>query len=202
MNLTLIRKLSEKKKIPMSAICKTIGISETGLQQSMKRNTIKASALELIANELHEPVMVFFGNPNELDKLPNLSTFGERFKWILENKNSSSYAYAKILGVNHTTVTRLVNNKREPGFEILTKIIADNKNIPINWLLFGNDSYIKNDVTNIAAEQEIPYNKSCKTCDLNLKTIKNQQKLIETLEKELNDCYNKLKLIKGGKHAG
>ena len=201
MDLSIIRKISEAKKIPMSGICKKLDISESGLQLSMNRNTIKASTLELIARELHEPITTFYYSSDYVTQLPKLSTFGERLEWVIRRRDMSGTSYAKHINTNKSTINRILKNQREPGFDVLGKIIADNRNIDKDWLLFGTVGILYEESENLVSEPAVKYKKSCKECARHIETNINLNKLIKKLECELLDCYAKLKNPKKGSIA-
>lgn len=72
MDLSLIRKLCEKRSGGMKKLASDIGMSEANLHRCVNNNKIQASDLEKIALLLNVRVGVFFGeNTQELESLEN-----------------------------------------------------------------------------------------------------------------------------------
>lgn len=59
-NLLKIRQIAKEKGITLISLCKSIGISEQGLQLILRKNVTSTDTLEKIANYLCVPVAVFF----------------------------------------------------------------------------------------------------------------------------------------------
>lgn len=60
MDLSIIKKISEKKGIPLKRIAENIGMSEQNLHRCIKNNNIKADSLGKIAAILNIPIQDFF----------------------------------------------------------------------------------------------------------------------------------------------
>jgi len=201
MDFTILRKLSEQKKVSLKSLCLAAGITEAGLQNALKNNSIKAITLEKLAKAINEPVAIFFDGYKIPEKLPELSTFGARLKWVIDRANLSAYAYAAKININKATISRLINNEREPAFEILQKITSFSPDIDNKWLLLGNEGYYSGNTKNLISEPASAYNKSCPECQRHIETNINLNKLIQKLETELKDCGGRLPEYKKGKQA-
>ena len=97
-NLSIIRDLSEKKKITLREIANSVSISEDGLQKIMKSGRTNTDTLERIAKVLNVPVGYFFddtplsainqkgGNGSAMTVIGN-ATVGDAQKEIEHLKN-------------------------------------------------------------------------------------------------------------------
>ncbi len=61
----------------------------------------------------------------------------DRFKLILEEKGLTAQKIAKLIGIDASAVSHLLNGRRRPGFEVLDKIGQAFPDINLNWLITG-----------------------------------------------------------------
>lgn len=68
-----------------------------------------------------------------------METFGERLKKLLNKKELTQVAFAKILNTSDATVNRYIKNVNFPGEDMLNKI-ADYFDVSVDYLLCRTDN--------------------------------------------------------------
>ena len=93
-NLSIIRELCKRKKIPLKELAELLDISEHGLQRILRSNSTKIDTLERIAEILKVPINIFFQEDKNFPD-SNLSDFLDSpvLKFI---SNQLESFYAKI----------------------------------------------------------------------------------------------------------
>lgn len=66
-----------------------------------------------------------------------------RIKEILKHLNMRPTPFANEIGVTPTAILNIVNGKRSPGKEIITKILQKYPEISESWLILGEGSLLK-----------------------------------------------------------
>jgi len=64
----------------------------------------------------------------------------DRFKKILEEKGLNAQKAAKIIGIDASAVSHIINGRRRPGFDVLQKLCNALPDINLNWLVNGQGS--------------------------------------------------------------
>jgi len=72
-------------------------------------------------------------------------TIGERLNLFALSCYQSQYNFAKYIGISKSYMNRIVNNKVNPGLDILSKFISSG--VSVNWLLEGKGSMFANNQT-------------------------------------------------------
>ncbi len=68
--------------------------------------------------------------------MSNKTGIGENLKTLLEKKNISQKEFSNMLGIYQATVSRYINNEREPGIAILVKM-SDILDVTLEELILG-----------------------------------------------------------------
>jgi len=72
----------------------------------------------------------------------------QRFKEIIFHYNMNANSFARKLNVSHSTVRNVLNEKSNPGFELLNNIVRNFEELNGDWLLTGTGSMIRNEGVN------------------------------------------------------
>jgi len=62
MNYLLIKQIAEQKEITFKSLCAKIGVTEAGLHQMIRNESMRIDVLEKISNAFSVPVSTFFGD--------------------------------------------------------------------------------------------------------------------------------------------
>lgn len=82
--------------------------------------------------------------------------FGERLDLILKKFEMTQIGLAKEMGISNVVINRYVNNKTNPSYDFLNKIIL-HFNINLNWLLTGEGPMFPTRQTKKINDQEYYY---------------------------------------------
>ena len=75
-------------------------------------------------------------------------TVGARFKALREHKGLSQEKFAQEFGLTQQTYSLIEKDKRNPNFRIM-KILSDNFNVNLNWLIGGHGNMFREPIENI-----------------------------------------------------
>lgn len=64
-------------------------------------------------------------------------SFGERLKTVIHDLKTTQYEFSTVIGVGQDTISRTVNAKSLPTFEVVHKIATSLPSLNIRWLLTG-----------------------------------------------------------------
>jgi len=79
----------------------------------------------------------------------------DRFKKILEEKGLNAQRAAKIIGIDASAVSHIINGRRRPGFDVLQKLSNAFPDLNLNWLVNGQGNmYISKELENSSDENE------------------------------------------------
>lgn len=111
---------------------------------------------------------------------------GQRIELLINALGLNKNSFSKAIGLsNNVTIGRIVNQDREPSFEIIQKIIQTFGSINARWLITGEGDMFNNYPSNIINEPVAEYNK-----------IDFKEKYYNTLE-ELAECRKQLIELQG-----
>ncbi|NTW31518.1 MAG: helix-turn-helix transcriptional regulator [Bacteroidetes bacterium] len=108
----------------------------------------------------------------------------------MKNNKLNQREFAEKINVKKQYVSWWVNDKVEPGYKSIARILQAFPEVDANWLIRGKNE--KNGNNNIVNEQKAIYN-ICKECENKERTIRNLNYIIDDLKCKLNECFKKLK---------
>ncbi|WBW95283.1 helix-turn-helix domain-containing protein [Oceanirhabdus sp. W0125-5] len=123
-----------------------------------------------------------------------MSKFGDRLKYLRENKQLLSKEFAKEMNVEPATVTNWEKGKRFPKDDMLVKI-ADYFDVTLDYLLGRTDSSnIKTIDTNFKDDQyTIEINKDIYPHDITPNELKELMEQLETVGFDVEKLIKKIK---------
>lgn len=101
------------------------------------------------------------------------SSFLIRLKTILNHHELSSASFADLIHVQRSSISHLLNGRNKPSLEFIMKINEAFKEVDLEWLLYGEGKYPKNNLDNNVKPIE------CAVTKENKKTI--QKKIVERI---------------------
>ena len=60
-----------------------------------------------------------------------------RFKLWLDSENLNANSLAKLVDLNRSSISHIVNGRNKPSIDMLEKILSFYPNLNINWLITG-----------------------------------------------------------------
>ena len=79
----------------------------------------------------------------------------DRFKKILEEKGLNAQRAAKIIGIDASAVSHIINGRRRPGFDVLQKLSNAFPDLNLNWLVNGQGNmYTSQELENSSGKNE------------------------------------------------
>jgi transcriptional regulator with XRE-family HTH domain len=119
-----IKKLAKDKNLSIRQLCIKIEITESGLNYTLKNNTLKIETLQKIADVFEVPISYFFVDDNNLktefltEKLKRLSNSSE----IFEKANETAIeATERLIGILENKVEILTNENKIKYSNIIDK---------------------------------------------------------------------------------
>lgn len=191
MDLSRIRTLCSEKGIEQKYLAKEIGISEQALIQLMNRNSCRITTLNKIADFFNVPISYF--SDEVIVKKATTKKEGEirdRLRKLMHHAEMNQIAFAERIGIEYSRINKILNTELDFGVEVIQGVARAFPEINLTWLLLGTGEMIA--VNNIAAEPKAQYNKTCKNCEYLTNTNNNLNKLIRSIEMELEDCKKRL----------
>lgn len=76
-----------------------------------------------------------------------MTIMNDRFKQILDAKGLNAQKTANLIGIDASAVSHLLNAKRRPSFEVLSKIGQAFPDINLNWLISGSGNMYNGDIS-------------------------------------------------------
>ena len=132
----------------------------------------------------------------------------KRFSILLEELGENKNSLSKKMGLNNSTIGKIVNGDRQPSYQILHKFSETFPNVNLNWLITGEGNMMNNvydDLKNFNKDDIISYlimqiddfknNPKLDALYRILKSFNNQESLESMHEKidELTKIVDKLK---------
>ena len=68
-----------------------------------------------------------------------MSSISERFRIILKKKGITASEFSKIIDVQRSSISHILNGRNKPSLEIVTKICKEFPEIDVEWLIFGKN---------------------------------------------------------------
>lgn len=72
--------------------------------------------------------------------MPNLESFGERFKIAMKKSGYTQKELSTIWKINENSITRYIKGDRQPKIDLLEEI-CDTLKISVEWLVTGKENY-------------------------------------------------------------
>lgn len=122
-----------------------------------------------------------------------MSSVSERIETIIKELGHNKNSFSKAIGLgNNVTIGRIINEKRDPSFEVLEKILHTfGHTINAKWLLTG-EGQMKNDSAGMVMNDPAhSYPSSEKKDDL-LKILTHLEFLSESMTSELKKLKSKI----------
>ena len=69
-----------------------------------------------------------------------MSSISERFKIILKKKGITASEFSKIIDVQRSSISHIINGRNKPSLEIVTKVCRIYPDISLEWLINGNEN--------------------------------------------------------------
>lgn len=69
-----------------------------------------------------------------------MSSISERFKIILKKKGITASEFSKIIDVQRSSISHIINGRNKPSLEIVTKVCRIYPDISLEWLIYGNEN--------------------------------------------------------------
>jgi|APCry1669188970_1035186.scaffolds.fasta_scaffold00066_2 transcriptional regulator with XRE-family HTH domain len=114
MDFNKIKLICEEQRLSIPQLAEKIGISEAGLYQSLRNQSMKVDILEKIAQELNVPVWIFF-DPNPQTQIEEITKEVQEFIvkiQILEASNSALIKEVKGLNDLYMTTKLLTSSQQ------------------------------------------------------------------------------------------
>ena len=118
----------------------------------------------------------------------------DRLLQFIEYKKISKNKFYLSTGIGNN----YLGNVKSLGSEIIERIISIFPDLNVEWLISGKGSMIKTaykETPEIVNEPQAAYG-ACKNCEMLKRVVDNQIDYIENLKKELEECKEKLELVK------
>lgn len=77
----------------------------------------------------------------------------ERLQKLLSDKNLSSTEFAKMIGVQPSTISHILSGRNKPGFDFIQSLLTRFTDVNATWLITGHGPMYTRD---ISAETAIP----------------------------------------------
>ena len=121
-----------------------------------------------------------------------MGTISERIELVIKELGYNKNSFSKAIGLgNNVTIGRIINEKRDPSYDVLQKIIQTIGHvISEKWLLNGDGQMKINAGMTVANDPEQPYPIADKE-DLK-KIITNLEFLSESMNSELKKLKSKI----------
>ena len=105
MDFNKIKLICEEQRLSIPQLAEKIGISEAGLYQSLRNQSMKVDILEKIAQELNVPVWIFF-DPNPQTQIEEITKEVQEFIVKIQILEASNSALIKeVKGLNDLYIT-------------------------------------------------------------------------------------------------
>jgi len=112
-------------------------------------------------------------------------SFGKRIEDILRNNKLNQREFADKINIKKQYVSWWVNDKVEPGYKSIVKILQAFPEVDANWLITGK--YKEYDNISIVNDHSSNYN-ICKECENKERTINNLNYIIDNLKSKIDKC--------------
>ena len=67
----------------------------------------------------------------------NINKMNKRFKLWLESQNLNANSLSKLVDLNRSSISHIVNGRNKPSVDMLEKILSIYPNLNLNWLISG-----------------------------------------------------------------
>ena len=67
----------------------------------------------------------------------NITKMNKRFKLWLESQNLNANSLSKLVDLNRSSISHIVNGRNKPSIDMLEKILSIYPNLNLNWLITG-----------------------------------------------------------------
>ncbi len=67
----------------------------------------------------------------------NINKMNKRFKLWLESQNLNANSLSKLVDLNRSSISHIVNGRNKPSIDMLEKILSIYPNLNLNWLITG-----------------------------------------------------------------
>ena len=67
----------------------------------------------------------------------NINKMNKRFKLWLESQNLNANSLSKLVDLNRSSISHIVNGRNKPSVDMLEKILSIYPNLNLNWLITG-----------------------------------------------------------------
>lgn len=67
----------------------------------------------------------------------NTTKMNKRFKLWLESQNLNANSLSKLVDLNRSSISHIVNGRNKPSVDMLEKILSIYPNLNLNWLISG-----------------------------------------------------------------
>ena len=67
----------------------------------------------------------------------NITKMNKRFKLWLESQNLNANSLSKLVDLNRSSISHIVNGRNRPSVDMLEKILSIYPNLNLNWLISG-----------------------------------------------------------------
>ena len=67
----------------------------------------------------------------------NIAKMNKRFKLWLESQNLNANSLSKLVDLNRSSISHIVNGRNKPSVDMLEKILSIYPNLNLNWLISG-----------------------------------------------------------------
>lgn len=118
----------------------------------------------------------------------NNNDIGMRFKILMDSENLSRTMFAEKLKINPSNLSHIINGRSNPGYEMLTEIIKNFKDLNIEWLLTGAGKMYKTD----DGKHKFPSYGTEEDCRLNFE-VPGQEKVPEPYPRSESDAMKNTK---------
>jgi len=147
-NLSIIRQLAKRKKIPLNELAELLDMSNTGLQRILNTNSTKIDTLEKIAEILDVPIHLFFQEDGNNEVQPNDFLSSPVSKMFINRFNTISDKLAFLKDYYVWEILWYLENNRVPiyplNYKVCPKYLFDFKdeNVKFTIALLKNGNYI------------------------------------------------------------
>ena len=70
-----------------------------------------------------------------------MKNISERVKIILKKKEVTASEFSKIINVQRSSISHIINGRNKPSLEIITKICKIYPDVSLEWLIYGKEDY-------------------------------------------------------------
>ena len=116
-------------------------------------------------------------------------SFGKRIDAIMKNNKLNQREFADKINIKKQYVSWWVNDKVEPGYKSIVRILQAFPEVDANWLICGK--YKEHDNISTVNDPSVNYN-ICKECENKERTINNLNYIIDDLKCKINEYNNEL----------